>query len=390
MPSPSYHAVQPDMLDERSDWLRKQQRGSTRTKRIIYIGVAFLLAAIIAIAVGVTVSNNNKHKTSLSSTAGTVHSDPNDPSKFDKDPRLHRSFYGFAYTPLGAQMPSCGATQANVTEDIQLLSQLTPRIRIYGADCNQTALVLQAIQDTKVDMQVYLGIFVDDTDTVYTRQRDAVKKAIQDYGTDHIAGVTVGNEFMLNAVGDNGDATGAAGIKAATYLDNKIADFRSTLKSMNLAKTIPVGVADAGSYFNLQLLSAVDYGMANIHPWFALTTINDAAGWTYDFFQNTNVAQAANAPNHPDLYIAETGWPTKSSDAAHASNGAATASVANLQTFLDTFVCQSNANGTKYFFFEFFDEAWKDAQFGGVEGWWGIFDGNKKLKNVTIPNCVLS
>jgi len=192
---------------------------------------------------------------------------------------------------------------------------------------------------------------------------------------------------MLNAVGDNGDPTGAAGIKAATYLDSRISDFRSTLKSMNLAKTIPVGVADAGSYFNVQLLSAVDYAMANIHPWFAQTNINDAAGWTYDFFQNTNVVQAAATTNHPDLYIAETGWPTKSSDATHASNGASTASVANLQIFLDTFVCQSNTNATKYFFFEFFDEAWKDAQFGGVEGWWGLFDGNKKLKNITIPDC---
>jgi len=40
---------------------------------------------------------------------------------------------------------------------------------------------------------------------------------------------------------------------------------------------------------------------------------------------------------------------------------------------LDTFVCQANTNGTEYFFFEFFDEPWKDKQFGGVEGWWYVF-----------------
>lgn len=45
----------------------------------------------------------------------------------------------------------------------------------------------------------------------------------------------------------------------------------------------------------------------------------------------------------------------------------------NLQIFLDNFVCQANANGTGYFFFEYFDETWKDAEFGGVEGWWGLF-----------------
>ena len=128
--------------------------------------------------------------------------------------------------------------------------------------------------------------------------------------------------------------------------------------------------------------------MANVHPWFANTTIDDAAGWTYTFFQDTDIAQAEALSNNPKMYIAETGWPTKSSDAGNESNGALTASVANLQTFLDTFVCQANTNGTGYFFFEYFDEAWKDAQFGGVEGWWGLFDKDRNLKaGLTIPTC---
>ena len=35
-----------------------------------------------------------------------------------------------------------------------------------------------------------------DNGSAYNRQRDVMKKAIETYGTDHIAGVTVGNEFM--------------------------------------------------------------------------------------------------------------------------------------------------------------------------------------------------
>jgi exo-beta-1,3-glucanase (GH17 family) len=38
--------------------------------------------------------------------------------------------------------------------------------------------------------------------------------------------------------------------------------------------------------------------------------------------------------------------------------------------FLDEYVCQANANGTEYFYFEPFDEPWKKLQFGGVEGRW--------------------
>jgi len=48
-------------------------------------------------------------------------------------------------------------------------------------------------------MQVYLGNFnvPNDNDAAYNRQKDAIKAAIETYGTDHIAGITVGNEYML-------------------------------------------------------------------------------------------------------------------------------------------------------------------------------------------------
>jgi len=49
-------------------------------------------------------------------------------------------------------------------------------------------------------MQVFVGNFVVEGDsTAYTRQRDTIKDAITTYGVDHIAGVTVGNEFMLKS-----------------------------------------------------------------------------------------------------------------------------------------------------------------------------------------------
>ena len=47
-------------------------------------------------------------------------------------------------------------------------------------------------------MQVYLGNYPDVADdTVYTRQRDTLKSALETYGADHVAGITVGNEFIL-------------------------------------------------------------------------------------------------------------------------------------------------------------------------------------------------
>jgi hypothetical protein len=40
-----------------------------------------------------------------------------------------------------------------------------------------------------------------------------------------------------------------------------IDDTRSTLAAMNLDRSISVGNSDAGSYFNLQVLSDVDYAV---------------------------------------------------------------------------------------------------------------------------------
>lgn len=50
-------------------------------------------------------------------------------------------------------------------------------------------------------MQVFAGNYVVEGDsTAYERQRDAIKDAIVTYGADRVAGVTVGNEFMLKSV----------------------------------------------------------------------------------------------------------------------------------------------------------------------------------------------
>ena len=113
----------------------------------------------------------------------------------------------------------------------------------------------------------------------------------------------------LNANGGTSpnDAVGQAG---AALLITNITDTRNAVAALDLSKTLPIGTADAGSYFNTDVLEAVDYGMANIHAWFANVSISQAAGWVNEFFQDTDVAAAQALTNKPTMYIAETGWPT--------------------------------------------------------------------------------
>ena len=89
---------------------------------------------------------------------------------------------------------------AEVITDIQLMSQLTDTVRLYGGDCNISALVLNAIKVTKVDMKVYLGNYISLTDdAAYTRQKAAIEDALKTYGADNVLGVTVGNEVRTRA-----------------------------------------------------------------------------------------------------------------------------------------------------------------------------------------------
>ncbi|KAJ3927274.1 MAG: glycoside hydrolase [Lentinula lateritia] len=360
----------------------------TETLQVIG-GLVLAILIGVGVALGVVLSKKDSSTSTSSSSSVVNQTDANDPSSFEKDSRLKQSFYGIAYTPAGSQYPDCGNSLDDVITDIQLLSQLTTRVRLYGADCNQSALVLEAIKQTKVNMSVVIANYPIATDdgAAYERQALVIEDALTTYGIDNIIGVTVGNEFILDYLDDNGatDPNSDTGNTGAEILLGFINDTKTMLSNMSIS--LPVGNADAGSYFNDLVLEDVDYGMANVHPWFANVSVDDAAGWTWLFFEDNDVELAESLSNNPSMSIAETGWPTNSTDAGNESNGPSTATEANLQTFLDTFVCQANTNGTEYYFFEAFDEVWKLEEFGGVEGYWGLFYSNKTLKDITIPDC---
>ncbi|KAG1739175.1 glycoside hydrolase family 17 protein [Suillus paluster] len=336
VPQPNYQNIE---APRNNEWLEHSQQKSKRSRWIV-IGSVITVAILVAVgvALGVTLSkksSNNSSSSNTSDSSAPAGTNPNDPSNFQKNPALKQAFYGVAYTPLGSQLPDCGNNLTEVIEDIQLLSQITTTIRLYGADCNQSSLVLAAIEATKVNMSVYLGNYpaVGDNGTAYERQRGEIQTALQQYGGSNVLGVTVGNEFVLDYITAQGqtDPNGSAGQAAAAMLIPWINDTRSMLAGLNLGNIL-VGNADAGSYFNDQVLASVDYGMSNVHPWFANQSINDAAGWTANFFQTQNVALAQTLANKPKMFIAETGWPTDSSQFNYSPNdGPSVASVANLQ-----------------------------------------------------------
>lgn len=67
----------------------------------------------------------------------------------------------------------------------------------------------------------------------------------------------------LNDNNGGADANSGVGNAGAKILIADIQDTRDMLKGLSLSKTIPVGTSDAGSYFNTQVLEAVDYGVSS-------------------------------------------------------------------------------------------------------------------------------
>jgi len=371
----------------------EESRARRKRSQFVVIGsvIAIVGVIVVAVVVGVTLAKKNSQSSSSKHGNSAEGSNPNDPSSFPQNSNLFRSFYGLAYTPANSQYPACGNSLDAVIQDIQVMSQLTPRIHLYGADCNQSSLVLEAIQQTKVNMSVYLANYVmPNQDDIFVRQMSEINQAVQTYGTKNVAGCIVGNEFMLDyltangAMDPNGPVGQAGGALLLSYINQTKGNFTS------LGVNVPVGTSDAGSYFNNQVLENVDFAMSNIHGWFANQTINNAATWVTNFFETTNVQPGASLTPSPKFMIGETGWPTNSSDVSNETNGASNASVADLQIFLDTFVCQCNQQNISYFFFEYMDEPWQGKQFGGVEGYWGLFMANGTMKNLNIPNCTVS
>ncbi|CAG8749097.1 6845_t:CDS:1, partial [Ambispora leptoticha] len=281
------------------------------------------------------------------------------------DPRYSRSFYGIGYTPLNTQYPWCGASLANITEDLKILSQLTPRLRLYGQDCQQADLVLQAIKLLNVKMTVILTVWVDSNDTTFQRQYNSMLNTLKTYGNDgNIEAVSIGNEVLFRK-----DVT-------PQVLFQRMMDFRATLQQMNLSK-IKVVTSDLGSNISPAMIQATDIVLANVHPFFAGVSAQQGANWTFNYFNQTDATPALPKP----AIISEVGWPT-----ANGTNQGAVASVPNLQIIADTFVCEANRRQVPYYFFEAFDEPWKIITGSDMETHWGIMTVDRQLK-IKLPNC---
>ena len=164
------------------------------------------------------------------------------------------------------------------------------------------------------------------------------------YPSSHFAGVIVGNEVLFRE-----DLT-------ENELGNQLRNVRKNLTARNI--DLPVATSDLGDDWTTSLAADTDIVMANVHPFFAGVTPDEAPGWTWTFWQGHDVIPTSEAPNgaaYPKHIISEVGWPSAGGNNCGTEKGCpndtagAVASVENMNTFMEGWVCESLTNGTAYF-----------------------------------------
>ena len=342
---------------EKSPWLTKQTSGRKRLRWLIGIlGLLIIIGALVGgIVGGLRHSKSNSSgddddnapstpSGSKGGSKGDNNLDMNSPQikKLMGNPNLHKVFPGMDYTPFNAQYPDCLSNppiQDNVTMDVAVLSQLTNTIRLYGTDCNQTEMVLHAINKLALtDVKVWLGVWLDNNSTTNDRGLAAMNDILAKNPTAPFAGVIVGNEVLYRKQ------------MTESQLGDILNDVRKNLTALKI--DLPVATSDLGDDWTAGLAGSTDYVMSNIHPFFAGVTADVAAGWTWDFWQQHDTSLATDKTKN---VISETGWPSGGgtdcgTDATTCAPGAGSvAGIDEMNTFMDNFICQSLANETNFF-----------------------------------------
>lgn len=341
-----------ELLAEKSEWLR---RDHAKRKKRMWIAIAIitviLLGAILGGVLGAVLNKSGGHDSNKGSvSAGDVAQDNKDDLSKDSseikalmnNPNLHKVFPGMDYTPLNSQMPDCRSvppSQNNITRDVAVMSQLTNSIRLYGTDCNQTQMVIHAIQRLELtDMKIWLGVWLDNNNATNKRQIAQTWDILDEYGCDHFKGIIIGNEVLFRE-----DLT-------ATQLIDQITIFRQNITSHKC--DLPVAMADLGNNWTADMATKVDIVMSNVHPFFSGVVVEKAADWTWSFWQDHDVSLTANDKGIKQV-IAEVGWPTgggtSCGEAGDTCNGGSVAGIDELNLFMEDWVCPSLKNQTEYF-----------------------------------------
>lgn len=268
---------------------------------------------------------------------------------------------GFCYGPYrDNEDPDFGVlpTEQELRQDISFISRLTNTIRTYGS--TGTLKLIPEIC-AGVGMDVYQGAWIykdkNDNDKEIKSLIEIISK-----NPSTLKGLIVGNEVLLRK-------------------DLSEDELIYYIQQVKAKTSIPVSTAEPWSIWldHPKLAQNVDVIIVHIHPYWENISIKDAANYVVEKWQAVKNA-------YPDkkVIIGETGWPS-----AGSTNGNAVPSEANQRQFFFDFNALAIKNEIDYFYFDIFDEKWKERTEavgsghkveGAVGSHWGIYSSNGSIK----------
>ena len=283
---------------------------------------------------------------------------------------------GLCYGPFrDGQSPDAGIfpTTDQIKEDLETLRDMTGTIRTYSSTNSSESIPAIAKQ---LGFKVFQGVFLSNN----TEQNEAeVKNAIDLANQNLVNSIIVGNEILLTN----------------TLSESTLIQYIKEVKQ-NVPASVTVTTAEPWRQWldHPNLTKEADYLMVHIHPFWEKQTIETAAQYVIDRYNDVT-------KQYPDkqVVIGETGWPTAGNTTWAGVPNQTIPNETNQKRFLKEFTQLAANNNITYFYFDAFDEEykWNERSLSGTTeqttpplnrtfsgnmpgSSWGIFKSNGELK----------
>lgn len=272
--------------------------------------------------------------------------------------------------PDGAQ-----PTDAQILEDLHIMAERWPLIRMYGAQ--NAARTARLIDEHDIPIKIMLGAWIETESSPEAAARNSERVDIvieaANAHPDVVWAISVGNESQVFWSGHRTD------------MDALIGYIRRARERTG----VPVTTCDDYNFWNREESKAVaaecDFIGLHAYAMWNKQTLVDALSWTRE---QIDVVRTM----HPGLPIvhAETGWATtKHTEGEQGELIIAPAGERQQELFYRAWVSWATEARLPHFYFVAFDENWKGGPHPNeVEKHWGLYEEDRTPKLAIDPHRV--
>lgn len=261
--------------------------------------------------------------------------------------------HGLDFSPyIDGQDPNLGSqiSEEQLRQRMELIAPYSEWVRTFGCS---NGLEKAGLIAHELGLKIAMGAWLSNDLSANDQQISCLINAVTAGDIDL---AIVGSEVLRR-----GDLT-----------ENQLIDYINQVKQV--VSGISVSTADTYGILlsHPNVISAVDKVVVNYYPYWEGININIAVSAIHGWHQ-----QVSSAAGGKEVIVSETGWPSCGN-----TIGNAVPSPENASLYFLNFVSWARANNVKYFYFEAFDETWKEAEEGPQGKCWGVWDKNGNMKPV--------